>query len=154
MPWNDTRSLDYCGPTPEAVIQTILAVARRFPIIRFDAARRSRIRSHRAALGYPGPGRAARSRHGESAMRRRRSTRDPRRFWREVWTASAAEVRTRPARRSLLAHGGYFVRTLGMHRVYNSAFMNMLRDEKKRSTLVVKNTLEFDPRSSSATSTS
>ena len=25
---------------------------------------------------------------------------------------------------------GYFVRTLGMHRVYNSAFMNMLRDEK------------------------
>jgi len=27
---------------------------------------------------------------------------------------------------------GYFVRTLGMHRVYNSAFMNMLRDEDKR----------------------
>ena len=25
---------------------------------------------------------------------------------------------------------GYFVRTLGMHRVYNSAFMNMMRDEK------------------------
>ena len=24
---------------------------------------------------------------------------------------------------------GYFVRTLGMHRVYNSAFMVMLRDE-------------------------
>ncbi|MGD2147025.1 MAG: alpha-amylase, partial [Anaerolineae bacterium] len=42
---------------------------------------------------------------------------------------------------------GYFVRTLGMHRVYNSAFMNMLRDEdnaKYRS--VLKNTLEFDPR--------
>jgi hypothetical protein len=41
---------------------------------------------------------------------------------------------------------GYFVRTLGMHRVYNSAFMNMLRDEdnaKYRS--VIKNTLEFDP---------
>jgi hypothetical protein len=41
---------------------------------------------------------------------------------------------------------GYFVRTLGMHRVYNSAFMNMLRDEdnaKYRS--VMKNTLEFDP---------
>ena len=41
---------------------------------------------------------------------------------------------------------GYFVRTLGMHRVYNSAFMIMLRDEdnaKYRS--VIKNTLEFDP---------
>ena len=24
---------------------------------------------------------------------------------------------------------GYFVRTLGMHRVYNSAFMNMLKNE-------------------------
>jgi hypothetical protein len=41
---------------------------------------------------------------------------------------------------------GYFVRTLGMHRVYNSAFMNMLKNEenaKYRST--IKNTLEFDP---------
>jgi hypothetical protein len=38
------------------------------------------------------------------------------------------------------------VRTLGMHRVYNSAFMNILRDEdngKYRS--VMKNTIEFDP---------
>jgi len=41
---------------------------------------------------------------------------------------------------------GYFVRTLGMHRVYNSAFMNMMRDEKNAEyRLVVKNTLEFDP---------
>ena len=41
---------------------------------------------------------------------------------------------------------GYFVRTLGMHRVYNSAFMNMMRDEKNAEyRLVIKNTLEFDP---------
>ncbi len=41
---------------------------------------------------------------------------------------------------------GYFVRTLGMHRVYNSAFMNMLRDEKNQEyRLAIKNTLEFDP---------
>ena len=41
---------------------------------------------------------------------------------------------------------GYFVRTLGMHRVYNSAFMNMLKNEenhKYRETM--KNTLSFDP---------
>jgi hypothetical protein len=41
---------------------------------------------------------------------------------------------------------GYFVRTLGMHRVYNSAFMNMLKKEENanyRTTL--KNTLEFNP---------
>jgi hypothetical protein len=41
---------------------------------------------------------------------------------------------------------GYFVRTLGMHRVYNSAFMNMLRDEDNaKYRWVMKNTLEFDP---------
>jgi hypothetical protein len=41
---------------------------------------------------------------------------------------------------------GYFVRTLGMHRVYNSAFMHMLRDEdnKKYRELIIK-TLEYDP---------
>jgi hypothetical protein len=39
MPWNDTAQLNYLMPeVREAVIQTILSVARRFPIIRFDAA--------------------------------------------------------------------------------------------------------------------
>ena len=41
---------------------------------------------------------------------------------------------------------GYFVRTLGMHRVYNSAFMHMLRDEDNaKYRLAIKQTLEFDP---------
>ena len=41
---------------------------------------------------------------------------------------------------------GYFVRTLGMHRVYNSAFMHMLRDEDNAGyRRVLKETLEFDP---------
>ena len=41
---------------------------------------------------------------------------------------------------------GYFVRTLGMHRVYNSAFMHMLRDEDNAGyRRVMKDTLEFDP---------
>jgi hypothetical protein len=39
MPWNDTAQLNYLKPEiREAVIQTILEVARRSPIIRFDAA--------------------------------------------------------------------------------------------------------------------
>ena len=39
MPWNDTAQLDYLNPeVREAVIQTILHVARQFPVIRFDAA--------------------------------------------------------------------------------------------------------------------
>jgi hypothetical protein len=42
---------------------------------------------------------------------------------------------------------GYFVRTLGMHRVYNSAFMNMLRaEENVKYRTVLKNTLQFEPR--------
>jgi hypothetical protein len=41
---------------------------------------------------------------------------------------------------------GYFVRTLGMHRVYNSAFMNMLRDERNAEyRQLIRSTLEFDP---------
>ncbi len=41
---------------------------------------------------------------------------------------------------------GYFVRTLGMHRVYNSAFMHMLRDEETgKYRQLIRNTLEFDP---------
>jgi hypothetical protein len=41
---------------------------------------------------------------------------------------------------------GYFVRTLGMHRVYNSAFMHMLRDEDNAGyRKVMRDTLEFDP---------
>jgi hypothetical protein len=41
---------------------------------------------------------------------------------------------------------GYFVRTLGMHRVYNSAFMHMLRDEDGAGyRRVIRETLEFDP---------
>ncbi len=39
MPWNDTAQLDYTkAEVRQAVIETILHVARMFPIIRFDAA--------------------------------------------------------------------------------------------------------------------
>ncbi len=68
-------------------------------------------------------------------------------FWREVVDRVAAEV---PGT-LLLAEAfwmleGYFVRTLGMHRVYNSAFMHMLRDEDGAGyRRVITDTLEFDP---------
>ena len=71
----------------------------------------------------------------------------PQEFWREVVDRVAAEV---PGT-LLLAEAfwlleGYFVRTLGMHRVYNSAFMNMLRDEENaKYRTVIKKTIEFDP---------
>jgi hypothetical protein len=71
----------------------------------------------------------------------------PQEFWREVVDRVAAEVPDT----LLLAEAfwlleGYFVRTLGMHRVYNSAFMHMLRDEdNEKYRMAIKNTLEFDP---------
>ena len=40
---------------------------------------------------------------------------------------------------------GYFVRTLGMHRVYNSAFMNMLKNQENAKYInSIKTTLSFD----------
>ena len=69
-------------------------------------------------------------------------------FWREVVDRVAAEAPdTLLLAEAFWLMEGYFVRTLGMHRVYNSAFMNMLRDEENaKYRLVIKNTLEFDPR--------
>ena len=71
----------------------------------------------------------------------------PDEFWREVVDRVAAEAPdTLLLAEAFWLMEGYFVRTLGMHRVYNSAFMNMLRDEENANyRSVIKNTLEFDP---------
>ncbi|MEW6287837.1 MAG: alpha-amylase family glycosyl hydrolase [Chloroflexota bacterium] len=149
FPWNDTAQLNYLkAEVREAVIQTILHVARNFPIIRFDAAM-TLAKKHIQRLWFPEPGAGgaipSRSEHGMT-----RSEFDalmPNEFWREVVDRVAAEVPDT----LLLAEAfwlleGYFVRTLGMHRVYNSAFMHMLRDEDNaKYRLAIKNTLEFDP---------
>jgi glycosidase len=149
MPWNDTAQLDYLqAEVREAVIQTILHVARQFPIIRFDAAM-TLARRHIQRLWFPEPGQggAIPSRAEHAIARTVFDERMPNEFWREVVDRVAAEVPDT----LLLAEAfwlleGYFVRTLGMHRVYNSAFMNMLRDEDNASyRRVVKDTIEFDP---------
>ncbi|HEV3486561.1 MAG TPA: alpha-amylase family glycosyl hydrolase, partial [Vicinamibacterales bacterium] len=149
MPWNDTAQLDYIKPeVREAVIQTILAVARRFPIIRFDAAM-TLAKRHIQRLWYPEPGTAgAIPSRAEYSMSRAEFNRAmPQEFWREVVDRVAAEAPdTLLLAEAFWLMEGYFVRTLGMHRVYNSAFMNMMRDEKNAEyRLVIKNTLEFDP---------
>jgi glycosidase len=149
MPWNDTAQLDYLqAEVREAIIQTILHVARQFPIIRFDAAM-TLARRHIQRLWFPEPGQggAIPSRAEHAITRAVFDERMPNEFWREVVDRVAAEVPDT----LLLAEAfwlleGYFVRTLGMHRVYNSAFMNMLRDEENASyRRVVKDTIEFDP---------
>jgi glycosidase len=149
FPWNDTAQLDYLNPAVrEQVIQTILHVARLFPVIRFDAAM-TLAKRHFHRLWFPGPGSSgaipSRAEYGMSQADFDRAM--PHEFWREVVDRVAAEVPgTLLLAEAFWLMEGYFVRTLGMHRVYNSAFMVMLRDEdnaKYRS--VIKNTLEFDP---------
>ncbi|MBI2780975.1 MAG: hypothetical protein HYX55_04145 [Chloroflexi bacterium] len=149
FPWNDTAQLDYLNPdVREAVIRTILDVARRSPIIRFDAAM-VLTRKHVRRLWYPEPGSggAIPSRAEHALPTAEFNRRMPAEFWREVVDRVAAET---PGT-LLLAEAfwlleGYFVRTLGMHRVYNSAFMHMLRDEDNAGyRKVMRDTLEFDP---------
>ena len=55
-PWNDTAQLNYLLPdVREAVINTIMHVARVFPIIRFDAAM-TLAKRHYQRLWFPMPG--------------------------------------------------------------------------------------------------
>src|SRR4029450_7447132 len=71
----------------------------------------------------------------------------PEEFWREVVDRCAAEAPdTLLLAEAFWLMESYFVRTLGMHRVYNSAFMHMMRDEDNaKYRTLMKNTLEFDP---------
>ena len=149
MPWNDTAQLNYLNPeVREAVIQEILGVARKFPIIRFDAAM-TLAKKHFQRLWFPEPGAggAIPSRAEFGMTRAQFDALMPTEFWREVVDRVAQEVPdTLLLAEAFWLMEGYFVRTLGMHRVYNSAFMNMLRDEENaKYRSVVKNTLEFDP---------
>jgi glycosidase len=149
FPWNDTAQLNFLDPAVrEQVIRTILEVARRFPIIRFDAAM-VLAKKHIERLWWPEPGTGGGipSRAEQAIPKAEFDVRMPVEFWREVVDRVAAEI---PGT-LLLAEAfwlleGYFVRTLGMHRVYNSAFMHMLRDENGAGyRKVIRETIEFDP---------
>jgi len=149
MPWNDTAQLNYLNPVVrEAVIQTILDVARKFPIIRFDAAM-TLAKRHYQRLWFPEPGSGGDipSRAGLGMTREQFDALMPIEFWREVVDRAAVEAPdTLLLAEAFWLMEGYFVRTLGMHRVYNSAFMNLLRNEDNaKYRLVMKNTIEFDP---------
>ncbi|MBN2444149.1 MAG: alpha-amylase, partial [Spirochaetales bacterium] len=149
MPWNDTAQLNFLNPeVREAVIRTIIHVAQLFPIIRFDAAM-TLAKKHYQRLWFPVPGsggdipsRAEFGMTGEDF-----NNAFPNEFWREVVDRVAKEVPdTLLLAEAFWLMEGYFVRTLGMHRVYNSAFMNMLKmEDNQKYRLTIKNTMEFDP---------
>ena len=149
MPWNDTAQLNFMMPeVREAVIQTILHVARKFPIIRFDAAM-TLAKRHYQRLWFPqhGEGGAIPSRAEYGLSKAEFDAAFPKEFWREVVDRVTAEVPdTLLLAEAFWLMEGYFVRTLGMHRVYNSAFMNMLKmEENANYRTTVKNVLEFSP---------
>ena len=149
MPWNDTAQLNYLNPeVREAVIQTILHVARKFPIIRFDAAM-TLAKKHFQRLWYPRPGEGGDipSRAERGMTRQEFDSLMPQEFWREVVDRVAVEAPgTLLLAEAFWLMEGYFVRTLGMHRVYNSAFMHMLKNEDNgKFRQSIRNVLEFSP---------
>lgn len=149
LPWNDTAQIDFLNPQArEAVIQEILHVAQNFPIIRFDAAMVLAKKSIRR-LWYPEPGHGGDiySRSEYSLTTGQFNDAIPNEFWREVVDRVAKECPdTLLLAEAFWMMEGYFVRTLGMHRVYNSAFMNMLKkEENQKYRDTIKNTITFDP---------
>lgn len=149
MPWNDTAQLNLLNPeVRESLIQTIMHVARKTPIIRFDAAM-TLSKKHYQRLWFPQPGLggAVPSRSDNSMTRSEFDNAMPVEFWREVVDRINSELpHTLLLAEAFWLMEGYFVRTLGMHRVYNSAFMHMLmKEENEKYKLLIKNTLEFNP---------
>ena len=148
MPWNDTAQLNLLrADVREAVIQNIFHVARKFSVIRFDAAM-TLAKKHFQRLWYPMPGTSGvPSRQDHSLSRSEFEAMFPNEFWREVVDRFNAEMpQTLLLAEAFWLMEGYFVRTLGMHRVYNSAFMHMLmKEENQKFRAMIKNTLEFNP---------
>lgn len=149
MPWNDTAQLNYLkGEVREAVIQTIIHVAKKFHIIRFDAAM-TLAKRHYQRLWYPKPGTGgdipSRAEHAKTDEEFNRLF--PLEFWREVVDRIHIEAPdTLLMAEAFWMMESYFVRTLGMHRVYNSAFMNMLKNEdNQKLRQYIKNVIEFNP---------
>ncbi len=149
MPWNDTAQLDMLKhEVREAVIQKIFEVARRFSIIRFDAAM-TLAKKHFSRLWYPSPGSGGDipSRTDNAMSSEEFDALFPVEFWREVVDRINRDLpETLLLAEAFWLMEGYFVRTLGMHRVYNSAFMHMLKNEENEKYRdLITNTLEFEP---------
>jgi len=149
MPWNDTAQLNYLNQeTRKAVREVILDVASKFDIIRLDAAM-TLTRQHYKRLWFPNI--------GESKFIPTRGNYNmddldfddqmPREFWIEVLN----DIQEKEPDTLLIAEAfwlmeGFFIQHLGMDRVYNSAFMNLLRDEEnEKFKQFIKDIIVIDP---------
>jgi glycosidase len=148
MPWNDTAQLNYLNPeVREAVIHTIFSVSEKFPVIRFDAAM-TLTKRHFQRLWFPEPGFGGDipTRAGNGMTKGEFHLHMPEEFWRQVVDRFAgADSDTLLLAEAFWLMEAYFVRTLGMHRVYNSAFMNFLKNEhNEQFRSSIKNILQFN----------
>jgi glycosidase len=148
MPWNDTAQLNYLHPgVRETVIHTILSVSKKLPVIRFDAAM-TLTKRHFRRLWFPEPGSGGDipTRAGNGMTEKEFQRRMPEEFWRQVVDRfSGADSDTLLLAEAFWLTEAYFVRTLGMHRVYNSAFMNFLKNEQNEQFRgSIKNILQFN----------
>ncbi len=150
VPWNDTAQLDFAKrEVREHVIRVIIGIAKQFPIIRFDAAM-VLAKRHVQRLWYPEPGKGGSipSRSRFAVTKEEFDELMPEEFWREVVDRVAVEAPdTLLLAEAFWLMESYFVRTLGMHRVYNSAFLNMLERERNREfRFMIKQAIEFNPK--------
>ncbi|MBN1636282.1 MAG: alpha-amylase, partial [Deltaproteobacteria bacterium] len=149
MPWNDTAQLDLLkSEVREAIIRETIKVAGKFSIIRFDAAM-TLAKKHFQRLWYPLPGYGGDipTRSAGNVSNEEFQKLFPQEFWRELVDRVALEAPdTLLLAEAFWLMEGYFVRSLGMHRVYNSAFMNMLKaEENSKYRDVMRNVLRFNP---------
>ena len=149
MPWNDTAQLNFLLPeVRQAMSDLIVSIARRFSMIRFDAAM-TLARKHFRRLWFPPPGGSAGvpSRSAFWMSDADFAQAFPVEFWREVVDRINREVPdTLLIAEAFWLMESYFVRNLGMHRVYNSAFMNLLkREENAKYRKILKDILAYNP---------
>lgn len=149
-PWNDTAQLNFLLPeVREAVIKKIIEITRKASIIRLDAAMTLTKRHfHRLWFPEPGKGGDIPSRTEYAMTNAEFNKLFPKEFWREAVDRVNAEVpNTLLLAEAFWLMEGYFVRNLGMHRVYNSAFMNMLKmEQNKEYHQVLKNIYDYNPK--------
>ena len=136
MPWNDTAQLDYLKvEVRNAVKEQILRIARQFNIIRLDAAM-TLVKKHFHRLWFPQNDglQCIPTREQFGITRREFDKLMPTEFWADVMQ----EISRSAPGTMLLAEAfwlmeKFFIHDLGIHRVYNSAFMQYLSDENNRA---------------------
>jgi glycosidase len=148
-PWNDTAQLNYLrAEVREAVIAQILGIARRFPILRFDTAM-TLSREHFRRLWFPqvGDEGSVETRKKHNLSQNEFDDLFSKEFWREVVELVHQEVPgTLLLAESYWLTENYFAHSLGMHRVYNAAFMQSLaKEDNAQFRLGLKKVLDFNP---------